>query len=214
MHALALPPIADLIFSFSSPMSIVRVGRSCRIARQAVTQYLRRAYSVNRLLLRFFTEVLAFRMLQARTGTLITGSVALQFFDRDFYPSSDLDLCVHMRHRREIGRWLLQNGYRFVPASHQAAGFEEAAIEALSGLGGPPYGMPGVAAILNFVRYKDMTLDVPEAHDAPATEGLKVQLIISRKTPMEVVLGFHSSQFCHVYVPKKSWTNLDPQRVL
>ena len=196
-HTLSIPPIADAIFSFSSPMSILRLGRTCRTAQHAVKHYFRRAFNVNRLLTRFFREVLAFRTLQARTGTLISGSVALQLFDRDFYPSSDLDLYVHMRHRREIGRWLLQHGYHFVPAPHQPAGFEAAATEALSGLAATMYGMPGVAAIMNFVRCRD---DETTTHGSSGS--LKVQVIVARKTPMEVVLGFHSStpDYVHVWV--------------
>ncbi|KAI0715462.1 hypothetical protein C8T65DRAFT_144725 [Cerioporus squamosus] len=192
-HALSIPPIADSIFSFSSPMTILRIGRTCRVAKQAVRHYFKRAFNVNRLLIRFFPDVLAFRTLQSRTGTLISGSVALQFFDRDFYPSSDLDLYVHMRHRREVGRWLLQYGYRFAPSSNQAADFEAAATEALSGIGTAPYGMPGVAAIMNFIRCSDVS------------EDLKVQLIISRKTPMEVVLGFHSTCVMNVISFEKAY---------
>lgn len=176
-------------------MSILRVGRTCKVAHQAVALYIKRAFNINRLLKRFFSEVIAFRTLQARTGTLISGSVALQFFDREFYPCSDLDLYVHMRHRREVGRWLMQHNYCFVPATHQAVGFEEAATEALSGLGENLYGMPGVAAILNFVREEEGTVAASAGNTSSA---LKVQLIVSRRTPMEVILGFHSSESRHV----------------
>jgi hypothetical protein len=54
--------------------------------------YVRRTININRILKRFFPEPDVFRVLQRQTGTLISGSQALQFFDRTFYPESDLDL--------------------------------------------------------------------------------------------------------------------------
>ena len=54
----------------------------------------RRAFNVNRFLARFFSDAIAFRALEVRIGTLTSESAALQFFDRTFYPKSDLGLFV------------------------------------------------------------------------------------------------------------------------
>ncbi|KAI0715608.1 hypothetical protein C8T65DRAFT_572952, partial [Cerioporus squamosus] len=189
-RALSIPIISDAIFSFCTPMTILRLQRVCRNTARAVQDYIPRAFNVRRVLQRFFPNVLAFRTLQARTGTLISGSVALQFFNRELYPGSDLDLYVHMRHRREVGRWLMGHGYRFEPAPHQASDFDAAASEALSGLAVAPYGMPGIAAVMNFTRCTNIASDI--SRDGSLGK-LKVQLIVARKTPMEVILGFHST---------------------
>lgn len=145
---------------------------------------MRRAYDVHRLLGRFFADPLDFRSLQARTGTVISGSVALQFFSRAHYPSADLDLYLHMRHRKEVGLWVVEQGYDFVPAAHQPKCFVTAVKEAPYLFPEAVYTLPGIAAIFTFVK-------TPNGGRAEPT---KVQLIIATNSPMEVVLGFHSSK--------------------
>ncbi|PIL32290.1 hypothetical protein GSI_05535 [Ganoderma sinense ZZ0214-1] len=138
------------------------------------------AFSVDKCLARFFPDPLAFRRIQARTSTLISGSFALQLFDRTSYPSSDLDLYLHLEHRRTVGRWLIDEaGYSFFPYRGQEEDFESAVLHKTSRRG-ISYAMPGVADILTFRK----------GHLDDAI--LKVQLIVARRTPMEVVLGFHS----------------------
>lgn len=133
------------------------------------------------MLSRFFNDPRAFRIMQSRTSTLISGSVALQYFDRAFYPSSDLDLYVHSRHRREVGSWLMGMGYAFSPGRGQDANFDITVARNPQSKG-LQYAMPGVAGILTF-------------HKEGNHGRLKVQIIVARRTPMEVVLGFHSSKF-------------------
>jgi hypothetical protein len=86
--------IYDAVFSQSDILSIVRFQRICRQAQSAVKDYLARAFNIDRHLSRFFDNPKAFRKLQAETATAISGSSALQFFQRTFYPESDLDLYV------------------------------------------------------------------------------------------------------------------------
>ncbi|KAG8819209.1 hypothetical protein FRC19_010028, partial [Serendipita sp. 401] len=66
-------------------------------------------------------NTLRFRSIQAETGTLISGSQALQFFDRAHYLDSDLDLYVSCRHTLTVGLFLLSIGYRFEPTARQLA---------------------------------------------------------------------------------------------
>ncbi|KAI0348783.1 hypothetical protein OH77DRAFT_1415982, partial [Trametes cingulata] len=68
-------------------------------------------------------EVLAFRSLQAQTATLISGAHALHFMTRASVTSTELDLHVHLRHRRDIGTWLLTSGYSFIPTLAQHPDF-------------------------------------------------------------------------------------------
>jgi hypothetical protein len=86
--------IYDVVFSQADTSTILYLQRTCRQARLAATDYLARAFNINRHLSRFFSDPKAFRSLQARTATVISGSGALQFFQRDVYPESDLDLYV------------------------------------------------------------------------------------------------------------------------
>lgn len=153
------------------------------MAHLAVSAYVAETFNIDARLARFFSDTFAFRRMQAWTSTLISGSFALQLFDRTSYKSSDLDLYLHLEHRRTVGRWLLDEaGYLFSPYHGQADDFE-AAVLRKTPRRSIRYSMPGVADILTFHKVQ--------------TGGaqLKVQLIVARRTPMEVVFGFHSSEF-------------------
>ncbi|EIW56989.1 uncharacterized protein TRAVEDRAFT_81046, partial [Trametes versicolor FP-101664 SS1] len=174
-----------------SPQDFLRLYRTCRLARDVVATFIKVAFDVNATLKRFVPDPLAFRSLQARTGTLISGSIALQFFDRAVYPESDLDLYVHSQHRREVGMWLLSMGYTFFPSRRQDPRFKTTVLNAEQSRG-LHYVMPGVSAIYTFRR------QVGEQH-------LKVQIIVARRAPMEVVLGFHSTCVMNVISYEKAY---------
>ncbi|KAI1787861.1 hypothetical protein LXA43DRAFT_895612, partial [Ganoderma leucocontextum] len=164
-----------------TPKEFLRFSRTCKEADAAVSAYIAKAFDVDKRLRRFFSDPLAFRHIQARTATLISGSFALQLFDRTSYMSSDLDLYLHLEHRRTVGRWLLDEaGYSFSPYRGQEEDFESAVLHKISRRG-IRYSMPGVADILTFRKAQI------------GGDTLKVQLIVARRTPMEVVLGFHST---------------------
>lgn len=155
-----------------------------------------RAFSIKRILCPYFanSEVIHFRYLQATTGLLVSGSTALQFFDRSSYEDSDLDIYVQHDFRIEIAQWLLSIGYVFVPrAACKGQSLEEAldTIYPCDHEGVSPsspffdsksqgYFGRGVANVYNFFKYN------PER---------KIQLITSHHTPLEIILNFHSSKF-------------------
>ncbi|KAH9947185.1 hypothetical protein B0H21DRAFT_876842 [Amylocystis lapponica] len=188
--------ICELIFSCCSPAALVQTAATCRVAKESVHSYIQYAFNINRRLSRYFSDPLAFRSLQARTATLISGSFALQFFDRSFYPTSDLDLYVHMRHRREVGRWLLGAGYAFAPTPYQYPDFEVAVADPLTVAPGGIYDMPGIACIFNFTT-------------AARTGG----------GTLKVILGFHSTCVMNVLSFEKAYclyprTTLEERRSL
>ncbi|KAH9899411.1 hypothetical protein C8Q73DRAFT_743368 [Cubamyces lactineus] len=236
--------IYEPIFDDCSAATLLRIARTCRAARYAIAAYCRVAFNIDRLLSRFFPSptppccsichtrhehsqiydrARAFRSLQARTGTLISGSCALQFFDRTVYPESDLDLYVHMRDRREVGRWLIQEGYTFVPNVYQSRKFEEEVVHGMSQRTDGIYRMPGVAAILTFKKSVPAPTipaileneDTSDTSSQSAREHceLKVQIIVAKNTPMEVILGFHSTCVMNVISYEKAYC-LFPQATL
>jgi len=104
----------DGIISCLSPVTRLALARTCTSSYTAVEEFNKRAFDINRHLGQYFNKPTVFRTLQARTGTLISGSSALQFLDRTHYPDSDLDLYVNPGHGREVGQWLMeQEGYTF-----------------------------------------------------------------------------------------------------
>lgn len=168
------------LFSFLTARSLLRVSRLSRRAHVAVKVYMQEVFNVNTLLARFFHNPPSFRSLQARTGTLIAGSVALQFFDRALYPYADLDLYVHPRHRREVGNWLISAGYTYCAGRNQDPVFEKAVAR------NPQSAylqcsLPGVAQVLTFRKPLEDRL-------------MEVQLVVPRRNPVEVILSAHSSK--------------------
>ncbi|KDQ51108.1 hypothetical protein JAAARDRAFT_211257 [Jaapia argillacea MUCL 33604] len=195
-------PIFDNILSQLSPAGLIRLGRCSRTTLGAVANFANRAFNINKHLSRFFPDPVAFRSLQARTATLISGSSALQFFDRTFYPESDLDLYTFSEHGEEIGRWLQKRGYAFIANSFQDDDFGVALNQPIrDGLdqGGEAlkdldlnhwqhYKIIGVNGIYCFEKVSQGGTEPP----------LRVQIITASSTPLECVLNFHCTVVMNV----------------
>ncbi|KZT06562.1 uncharacterized protein LAESUDRAFT_700451 [Laetiporus sulphureus 93-53] len=185
----------NTILSCCCPADIIALSRTCKGVRPKTMCFMTRAYDINHHLLRFFDEPTKFRSLQARTGTLISGSFALQFFDRTVYPESDLDLYVHLPRRKEVGHWLLAEGYSFAPNTKQDPDFDNAVDDERILVRDGIYTMRGVAAVFTFTK---------KVRDTE-TE-CKVQLVIGSNSPMEIILSFHSTCVMNVISYEKAYS--------
>ena len=172
-----------LIFDASSAASLVHLLKTCHALNIAVRDYMKRAFDISNYLSRYFPNPPSFRLLQRSTGTIISGSTALQFFDRSYYPESDLDLYVPLCWRHQVGNYLLEQGYTFVPNSRQDRDFGVAVMNKRVLTNKAIYGnFKGIAAVFTFSK------------DVPERGKLKVQVIAAVRSPTEVVLRFHSSK--------------------
>ncbi|KAI0635011.1 hypothetical protein C8Q77DRAFT_1156368 [Trametes polyzona] len=191
--------VYDRILSFCAPQVLLRLARVSKAAYCAVSDYKRRAFNVDKRLSRFFSDPLAFRTLQARTATVISGSFALQFFDRTYYPDSDLDLYAHPdRGFIEVGLYLQSEGYVYEPYSWQLDDFCEEAERLCEDIKKPLsriddeaefaslYDMSSMRAVYTFVRRR-----AADTLEGSATR--QVQIIVSRTSPMASLLDFHST---------------------
>jgi hypothetical protein len=79
---LSRSPMVDVVLQYLSPGDVARLQCTCRIISDALIAWRRAAYNINRFLQRFFKDPVAFRILQAQTNLLVSGSSALQFMDR------------------------------------------------------------------------------------------------------------------------------------
>jgi hypothetical protein len=166
----------------------LRYARVCHSAHDAVSSYLRRAFKLERLLNRYLSdkEILELRCLQFRTGAIISGSTALQFLDRSFYPNSDLDIYVQQDYKQEIASWLGIIGYKMLPTKGSTKTNLQHTMDEMAQLSDvpivPPSSTiyPGSFAILEFSR---------------GFSENKVQLMITEGSPVASVLNFHSSMF-------------------
>ncbi|KAI0083368.1 hypothetical protein BDY19DRAFT_910652 [Irpex rosettiformis] len=188
--------IYDLIFSAASPGSILRLARTCKAAHAAMRDYFPRAFNINKHLSHFFDDPLAFRSLQAQTNTLISGSSALQFFDRSIYQGSDLNLYVSFLYRKEIGRWLVADGYEYVPSDedvdddNEDPDFEEDSDE-------------NRLHHLDWVRERLIQgfakeFSFQKRPSSKTKEALHVRLTVVTSCPMEVIFWFHSTAVLNV----------------
>lgn len=113
---------------------------------------------------------------------LVSGSAALQFFDRSFYPESDLDLYVSVQFYKQVGNFLLNEGYVFTPDSKQFHNFNKAAEQPEEPEDAwHTYRFKGVCHVFTFTKER-------------SGETLKVQMLVAKRCPIEVVLFFHSSE--------------------
>lgn len=132
------------------------------------------------------------------TGTIISGSTAVQFFDRTFYVDSDLDLYVQHQSARPIALWLQSINYEFVPCKDPYFQSLDAGLaKSIEFNSENIYGIPGVTD----------TYDEPDKgyFDAVVVLDFKkanhpdIQLTTSRGPPLEMVLDFHSSERFYFY---------------
>ncbi|KAK2464968.1 hypothetical protein APHAL10511_003044 [Amanita phalloides] len=156
----------------------------------AVTNYNRIAFDIIRLLSPYFSdeEIKSFRQLQLFTGTVISGSTAVQLFGRTTYPKSDLDIYAEHRYCRDVAWWLTSIGYKYNPTkpgqpisfieAFKASKTEEGAEESPEDQSEQSEYAVGVENVFDFVR---------------AGSERKVQLISATRCPMEVILNYHST---------------------
>jgi hypothetical protein len=160
---------------------------------------MKRAFNIQNVMGRFFSEaeMSHFRSLQSCTGMLISGSTALQFFERTFYPESDLDLYVEHRYCRMIALWLVSIGYSYQPRPGHPDHDQLEPQNLEEALGPTPPELNGTSASIRFlpssiVDYSDSgVIKVYNFHKSDS--DCKIQLITSRHSPMELILKFHSS---------------------
>ena len=163
-------------------MDLIHFGQINKAARIAVANYSQLNFDLKRVLSPYFSEedIKSFRQLQLTTGTVISGSTAVQFFDRTTYPESDLDIYAEHRYCRDVAWWLMSRGYKYKPSRSEQPDSLAKAFSMWSPAiwTSTAYFGHGVNDIFDFFK---------------AGSKRKVQLISARRCPMEVILNFHSS---------------------
>ncbi|VDC03935.1 unnamed protein product [Peniophora sp. CBMAI 1063] len=193
--------LLDRLCSYLSPEDLAALSLVNRNVSAEARAYVRRAIAmIGRVLSPFFNNVDGFRTMQAKTGTLVSGSTALQLLDRTTYTNSDLDLYVDHRYAGDVVTYLLeQEGYSFERRGHQDVNAHRALenvvhIQDVYGLPEPVPAMPGylgrgIRAVLDFTR-----------------GDKKIQLITSKKAPLDIILLFHSTCVMNVITHQRAYS--------
>ena len=111
---ITIDAIVDVIFSFSTPRTIIALSQTCRAAHPIAASYFRVAYDPERFLHQFLpgpTDVRAFRSLQAQTGVVVFGKAARKFLARSPLTDTEMDLSVDESFAPQVNSFLTRAGY-------------------------------------------------------------------------------------------------------
>jgi hypothetical protein len=126
-RVLAIDAILDVIFSFSTPRTIISLSKTCRAAWPIAASYFRVAYKPEHLLQQFLPDmpaVSAFRTLQAQTGVLVFGKAAYNFLARTTPTDTTMNLYVDASHTPQVNSFLTQvAGYDVEMREHELVFF-------------------------------------------------------------------------------------------
>lgn len=206
--------LCDSALAVLSFHDLVRLERVSKAMQYAIRRYHRRHYLLNERLSKFFPDTYAFRVMQARTCTVISGSFALQHLMNTVYPNSDLDLYAHAHTAADAAQWLTRQGYRWAPGwDDEGYSLEESLPQPiqLSEEGIPEhgsdesdcefvdteetlkrYGVLGLKTILYFEK-TNKAINVRVRRQPQSRR--KVQLLFAKITPLESILNFHTSMW-------------------
>jgi hypothetical protein len=111
---IAIDAIVDVIFSFSTPRTIISLSQTCRAAHPIAASYFRVAYNPERFLQQFLpepTDVRAFRSLQVETGVVVYGKAARNFLARAPLVDTEMGLSVDGSYAPLVNEFLTGAGY-------------------------------------------------------------------------------------------------------
>ncbi|KAF9476517.1 hypothetical protein BDN70DRAFT_897280 [Pholiota conissans] len=208
MLILNLPTTTDdYLLDGLTPGELSKYSRTCKAAYSTVKSYMKRKFQLHNLLERFLTpsEIIHFRKLQCHTGMFISGSTAVQFFDRTVYPDSDLDCYLEHRFCREVAYWLIKIGYKYapLPESSNVASLEQAFRS------NPPTREhvpdPFCGDIFFLTPGKDYFKAPFVFNFEKQNPYRKIQLITSLQSPLERILNFHSTCVMNIITHDKAY---------
>ncbi|RDB16872.1 hypothetical protein Hypma_002444 [Hypsizygus marmoreus] len=132
----------DIILSSLDPVDLLRYAKISGTTYALTHSYIRRAFNIIKLLSPFFSEleIAEFRRLQADTGMIISGDLALDFFERNPFSGAPLEVYVEHQFSLNVGRWFMSAGYDFVVRDRRNGDFKFACTAA----GGQWNGQDGV----------------------------------------------------------------------
>ncbi len=194
--------ILDAIFGFLPPDELVLLRRVSRRTAAAVDYYMTRAWNVSTFLAPWFHHPFISDFLEQidQWNAVVSGSAALRFLDRSPpLPGSDLDIYVPLSGLLELGRWIQQHGYVYVPRGAGPLFYFDVAALTLPGrwmakqkTNQPWYNVLGFSTVFEVFDFERTDIPPPSPHAVPQRRP-KIQLIAVERDPREHLLTFHSS---------------------
>ncbi|KAK7020589.1 hypothetical protein VNI00_017718 [Paramarasmius palmivorus] len=189
-------PIQNPVFDSLSLIDLARMRAVSHSLNAQLRQYDLTAFGLEKMYGRFFpteSSKTRFRIKQAETEALVSGSTLVSVLSRRYFNPSDLDVFLRHDHVMSMGQELEDLGFKFSPlptvmdgkkkkSEQQMEIFEEAVVVELAswipntGNVTDRYNNSSVAGVFNFVNQ----------------EGFTIQLVATKGEPIEAILGFHS----------------------
>ncbi|KAH7877449.1 uncharacterized protein C8R40DRAFT_1040167, partial [Lentinula edodes] len=169
------------------------LSETCRIYCAVVKLFRTSAMKVDKVLKQFFSthaEIGYFQHLQGATGMIISGSVALAFFNREEYRNSDLDTYCLLKRCLEVGLWYQSIHYAFKPVGKQNHHFHEDVQRVIESEGAEIYVSRNIAEVWNFVR----------------GDSMRIQLVATKIIPEAVILQFHSTCVMNIITQRAAYS--------
>ncbi|KLO11402.1 hypothetical protein SCHPADRAFT_998949 [Schizopora paradoxa] len=207
----------DTIFDACTPATMFRLGQVGKLSYTALKDYMKRTFDIDKHFARFFTDPSSFRLLQAETNSVVSGSSALQFLNRQIYPGSDLDLYVDRSEAARVCDWILTSGdpcqpYEFSPRQDQQDNLDDAWEEFVRGAEArirrlSTYGMRDAASARGLYQV-NRVLEVLSfvSPDLENDQHRKVQVIITDIHPLMSILTFHSTVVMNAITHKAAYS--------
>ncbi|KAJ3817032.1 hypothetical protein F5880DRAFT_1493540 [Lentinula raphanica] len=202
--------IVSAILSFLGHNDLDSLSQTCFTGLYAVKSFRQSAMKIEKILLRFFRnleELGEFQsMQQGKTGTIVSGSVALQFFRRKVYDESDLDTYCMLLKCLDMGRWYEHIGYEYKPVKKQRSRYEDDYERVLNNEGMSQINVEGNDGddIRGAERYR--SIDIAEVWNFERSDGRRIQLVATRILPEAIVLGFHSTCVMNLITHKAAYS--------
>ncbi|KAH8801874.1 hypothetical protein DL96DRAFT_1475866 [Flagelloscypha sp. PMI_526] len=182
--------ILEYFLDFLTGLELYIFRQVSKAGLSMVDEYTGRHFTTDRVFSPFFTpeQTIDLRKIQAKFSVVVSGSAAVQFFDRVKYRHSDLDLYVDLEAMRPLASFIESAGYVFKNNVSQNPSLKTA-LAVLSDRnppgyfgGHPAYNNPGIREVFSF-----------EEELSPGGETRHVQMIVSKGPVMAAIFEFHST---------------------
>ncbi|TGO09082.1 hypothetical protein BTUL_0180g00150 [Botrytis tulipae] len=175
-------PIFDNICAYLDPNDILFFRLTTKQLSSSFDSLFKAQWNINRQLTRFVKDPVGFRSKLAEHDALITGSFALQFFERRFWLDSDLDIYVQgandLRNPEQIGKYLV---------NHEGYNLQGSKTEANGGLINHVGQLKYISQVESYLR------------TSSKEKPIQIQIIYTTNIPFQAIIqGFHTSLFMNV----------------
>lgn len=182
------PVLLRRFFSFWPVEDILALSATSFLLQGLYMRYRNDVWNIDRRLRSWFANPLSFRSVLGECNGIVGGSQALQFFDRDIYPDSDLDIFLKPGAAFLMAWWLEAAGFRYEGCSDEYDGFAGTLLRIASH---EEVKRSMDSPIIGVHNFRKFTVDKKNV-----ARQLRVQLVVVRRDPIaHVVFGFHSSKF-------------------